>query len=114
MSSWTIASGACSRAARSRPRTTKSALAGPIAPATGITTMGARAAAAAPATAAHASSRPISTAARASRAGSLPRAGGGRGEERGMGIAVSAGGARPHGAAPQPGRGKGVRPVLKE
>ncbi|CAM8771491.1 hypothetical protein NCM_02083 [Burkholderia pseudomallei] len=76
---------------------------------------GARAAAAAaPATAAHASSRPISTAARASRAGSLPRAGGGRGEERGMGIAVSAGGARPHGAAPQPGRGKGVRPVLKE
>ncbi|KIS53916.1 hypothetical protein BTP_4726 [Burkholderia thailandensis Phuket 4W-1] len=89
----------------------KSALAGPIAPVTGITTTGARVAAAA---AAHASSRPISTAARASRAASLPCRGGGRGEGWGVCIAVSAGGARPHGAAPQPGREKGVRPVLKE
>lgn len=73
VSSCRIASGACSRAARSSERTMKSALAGPIAPLTGITTTGCAAGASADggaASAAHTTSSAANSAARATRADS--------------------------------------------
>ncbi|EDS99722.1 hypothetical protein BamIOP4010DRAFT_6763 [Burkholderia ambifaria IOP40-10] len=75
VSSCRIASGAWSCAARSSERTMKSALAGPIAPLTGITMTGGAAAGAAgelagggAATAAHTTSSAANSAARATRA----------------------------------------------
>ncbi|VWC27957.1 hypothetical protein BPS26883_06237 [Burkholderia pseudomultivorans] len=78
VSSCRIASGACSRAARLSERTMKSALAGPIAPLTGITMTGGGEAgvplagnsAAGAATAAHTTSSAANSAARATRADS--------------------------------------------
>ncbi|MDR9160230.1 hypothetical protein FEP45_05298 [Burkholderia multivorans] len=72
VSSCRIASGACSRAARWSERTTKSALAGPIAPLSGITITGAGPAGAGggAATAAHTTSSTANSAARATRADS--------------------------------------------
>ncbi|VWC25383.1 hypothetical protein BLA15816_06126 [Burkholderia lata] len=74
VSSCRIASGECSRAARSSERTMKSALAGPIAPLTGITITGRAAdgasAGGGAATAAHTTSSAANSAARATRADS--------------------------------------------